>query len=246
MNIDMTLFPTVNDYPHEMFDIGMPKAYRVGCGRAYLKSNSLTRSFFIKRIKEAFRLLPQRDYQTILDLGTGAGFYLPLLSQVGRKVYGVDLAQVLGLTHKMVVKKGINNVFLYKSDITKLPFKSESFDLLFCLSLIEHIPNQGQAFLEFKRVLKKNGILILGYPLQNLPQQIFEELNRYNQFAKFFIKFPLSQAIDKVKEAKRYGHNHVSDFGSISEKVKSYFMFRERSVVSLLGFQVYEILLLTI
>lgn len=246
MDIDRTLFPTSNDYPHEMFEIGIPKGYRVGCGRAYLKSNLLTRSFFIKRIKEAFRLLPQQDYQTILDLGTGAGFYLPLLSRAGRKVYGVDLAPVLGLTHKMVVKKGINNVFLYKADITKLPFRSESFDLLFCLSLIEHIHEQEQAFLEFKRVIKKNGMLILGYPLQNLPQQIFEELNRNIQLAKLFIKFPLYQAIDKVKEAKRYGHNHVSDFGSISEKVKSCFLFKERSVVSLLGFQVYEILLLTI
>ena len=42
---DTIMFPTVSDYPEEMFDISSPKGYRVGCGKAYLDSNVIAKRF---------------------------------------------------------------------------------------------------------------------------------------------------------------------------------------------------------
>lgn len=158
-NIEKT-FPTVNDYPEEIFDIRMPHGYRVCCTRAYLRSNVIARKFFVRRIREAFSLLPQQDYRLALDLGTGSGFYLPFLSKICKQVHGVDINPVLYLTNKMVLKKEIFNVRLCNADVTKLPFKSNKFDLLFSLNLIEHIPDQKKGLLEFNRVLKREGMMI--------------------------------------------------------------------------------------
>src|SRR5438128_165825 len=130
---DKIMFPTINDYPEEMFDIRMPKGYRVGCGKAYLDSNIIARRFFVRRIKEAVRLLPQRDYQSVADIGTGSGFYLPLLAKIGKQVQAVDIAPVLDLTYKMILNKGLYNINFHKADVRKLPFGNNYFDLMFCL-----------------------------------------------------------------------------------------------------------------
>ena len=77
----------------------------------------------------------------------------------------------------MILKKGLRNITFHKSDVRNLPFKTGYFDLMFCLSLIEHVEDQEKTLIEFKRVIKNNGILLLGYPLQNMPQIIFEGAN---------------------------------------------------------------------
>lgn len=245
MDIDDTVFPTRQDYPEEMFHIDAPKGCRVGCGQAYLESNVITRRFFLRRIREAYRILPRRAYDSILDLGTGSGFYLPLLARTGRQVHGVDLAPVLHLTQRMVRTKGLQNILLSKADVTKLPFRSDHFDLLFCLSLIEHIQDQKRALVEFKRVLRKDGVLILGYPLQNGPQHCFEELNGYLQCTRFFLRLPPSKAMEKVRESRQYPHNHVSDFSHMKQIAGSVFTLKDCVTVKLLGFSVYEIVSLT-
>ena len=45
-----------------------------------------------------------------------------------------------------------------------MPFKSNSFDFVFCSSLIEHIKNPDLLLREIKRVLKKNGLCYLSFP----------------------------------------------------------------------------------
>lgn len=60
-----------------------------------------------------------------------------------------------------LVSKGLN---AKKGDITKLPFKDNSVDVIFCSEVLEHVPNYKKALKECSRVLKKNGALILTVP----------------------------------------------------------------------------------
>jgi len=45
-----------------------------------------------------------------------------------------------------------------------MPFKAQSFDFVFCSSLIEHIKNPDYLIKEIKRILKDRGLCYLSFP----------------------------------------------------------------------------------
>jgi SAM-dependent methyltransferase len=53
-------------------------------------------------------------------------------------------------------------------DIVNIPEKNESFDVILCSEVFEHIPNPVEAIKEFQRLLKKDGILIITAPFCSL------------------------------------------------------------------------------
>ena len=53
---------------------------------------------------------------------------------------------------------------LMTADLTKLPFEAESFDLVICSHVLEHVPDDAAAFSEIRRVLKPNGQALLLTP----------------------------------------------------------------------------------
>lgn len=53
-----------------------------------------------------------------------------------------------------------------QSDIRNLPFQQESFDVVCCLETLEHVDGEQQAIKELKRVLKKEGTLIVSVPIE--------------------------------------------------------------------------------
>jgi SAM-dependent methyltransferase len=56
-------------------------------------------------------------------------------------------------------------------DINHLPFPDESFDLVICSEVLEHIPDQCQAIGELARVLKKGRSLVVSVP-RYFPEKI--------------------------------------------------------------------------
>lgn len=53
---------------------------------------------------------------------------------------------------------------MVKMDITNVQFPDESFDIIFCCHVLEHIPDDCKAIRELYRVLKPNGRLIIQVP----------------------------------------------------------------------------------
>ena len=45
-----------------------------------------------------------------------------------------------------------------KADITNLPFNDDSFDIVFCNHVLEHIQDDTKAMKELYRVMKKGGM----------------------------------------------------------------------------------------
>lgn len=54
------------------------------------------------------------------------------------------------------------------SDITEIPEPNKSFDAIMCIEVLEHLPDPLKALLEFNRLLKKDGILLLTVPFSCL------------------------------------------------------------------------------
>jgi SAM-dependent methyltransferase len=62
-----------------------------------------------------------------------------------------------------------------KVDITATPFPDQTFDLVLCNHVLEHIPDDGLAMRELRRILKPNGIALLQVPLGKRLSQTIED-----------------------------------------------------------------------
>ena len=94
----------------------------------------------------------------ILEIGCGSGGGLKQFKD--HFIVGLDISdEALKLS-----KKYTNN--LIRADLFKLPFKDESFDLVYSSGLLEHfkIEKSKEAMMEIKRVTKKGGEIIIILP----------------------------------------------------------------------------------
>ena len=62
-----------------------------------------------------------------------------------------------------------------KADILDLPFEDESFDVIFCNHVLEHIIDDKKAMSELYRVMKKGGWGILQVPMKNSLEKTYED-----------------------------------------------------------------------
>ena len=95
----------------------------------------------------------------VLDIPAGDGRVSAILRQRGVKVLPYDLFP------KSFLVKGLK--CRYADMMNPLPLKNQSVDMIVCEEGIEHIPNQLALLMEFNRVLKKGGRLILTTPSQS-------------------------------------------------------------------------------
>lgn len=123
-----------------------------------------TKNFnFIDRVVARYRLskiLKFVEYgDNILDFGCGARSYLLELSKNKIK-YGV------GLDYDVENKKYGNIEHIKQRVETKLGFRDDNFNKIFMLAVLEHIEPKKleKLFLEFKRILRNNGKIVLTTP----------------------------------------------------------------------------------
>ncbi len=95
-----------------------------------------------------------------LDLGTGNGRHLPLLSKKYKKVFAVDNSlKLLEIAEKNHL---LPNVEFKTGDCLTLPFESEFFDDVYVIAMLHHLNEEevSAGFEEICRVLKPGGLLI--------------------------------------------------------------------------------------
>src|SRR5438270_2193102 len=99
-----------------------------------------------------------RPGDRILDAGCGQGkfFSLNFARKMGCQVTGVDTCEGLGLNPSLDAR--------VRADLGNLPFASESFDVVNCRLVVEHLPNPEVVFKEFHRVLSPGGRLTIFTP----------------------------------------------------------------------------------
>lgn len=64
-----------------------------------------------------------------------------------------------------------------KADILNLPFENDSFDIIFCNHVLEHIEDDRKAMSELYRVLRKGGWGIVQVPMKNSLEKTYEDFS---------------------------------------------------------------------
>lgn len=96
----------------------------------------------------------------ILDVGFGLGYGLNLLSIKAREVNGVDVdIKVLDYCTNTIVGKNPRLNILKIFDGYDLPFPDDTFDVVTCVDVIEHVEDYNRLIKEMLRVSKK-GVFI--------------------------------------------------------------------------------------
>lgn len=102
---------------------------------------------------------PRRDLK-ILDAGCGGGGMSEKMGLFG-EVTAIDVnPNALAYARQKNIHKVVS------ANVESLPFNADSFDLVICLDVLYHkkVTNDLKALGEFRRVLKKNGMIILRLP----------------------------------------------------------------------------------
>jgi arsenite methyltransferase len=101
--------------------------------------------------------------ETVLDLGSGAGFDCFLAARkVGPagRVIGVDMTDaMLEKARANADKAGLANVEFRKGDIESLPVEDDSVDVAISNCVLNLVPDKDRAFREIHRVLRPGGRL---------------------------------------------------------------------------------------
>ena len=118
----------------------------------------------------------------ILDVGCGMGQWSYSLAALNESVTGIDTnVQRLGIARNICEGDKVKNAEFLSANATSLPFENETFEAIFCYSMIMFVPIQS-VLLEFNRVLKFGGKLYInvdsrGYYLKLLRDSLFKTLN---------------------------------------------------------------------
>jgi 2-polyprenyl-3-methyl-5-hydroxy-6-metoxy-1,4-benzoquinol methylase len=94
----------------------------------------------------------------LLDVGCSSGEFIYHAKQRGFDSYGVELNS---RTADIGIKNGLN---IFKGLLNDAKFKDNFFDVIFLGDIIEHVLSPRDFVNECKRVLKKDGIIIISTP----------------------------------------------------------------------------------
>lgn len=131
---------------------------------------------------------------SVLDAGCGNGWLSVCAREKGFRVNAIDISENEMKESSFIFKKQNADIALTRTSLLGLPFMDSSFDSVMCIYVLEHISDIEGALTEIKRVLRKNGRLIIVVP-NGLTYGLF-----YDKFVYRFIpiKLILSRSYKKT------------------------------------------------
>lgn len=161
---------------------------------------TLTDKYWISAITKLLgKWLPKKKGLKILkyDLyneATGTSEITEWLMRRGYDVYGVDISKEVIKRAKRNFKGKILPSHFKEGDIRDLPFKDNTFDIVFSYGTIEHIRENQLSVFEAYRVLKPGGIFVTGinnrldmwgsYFVNEITNKLYKHITSYE--ASFF------------------------------------------------------------
>lgn len=178
----------------------------------YQSSNPIIKSMMSNFLRDFNYLLSKTNPKKIIELGAGEGYLSRLVAQKfpSSQFLSTDINKTEYKARKNNLKQ-LKNVSLKIIDAKKIDYPNNTFDLVICSEVLEHIPNPTKALKEIHRISSKYALLSVPnepiFHLLNLLRgKYLKTLGNYpehvNHWSKnSFIKFVIKSRF-KVKEIK--------------------------------------------
>lgn len=121
--------------------------------RKHTSKNPAQRMLLDNFLNTLIYLVSPLDPKDVLDVGCGEGFTLKKFYElkIGNNLEGIDSLE----TAIKIGKKVHPFLKLQQGSAYKLPYKDDSFDLVICTEVLEHLDNPKKALEEIERVASK-------------------------------------------------------------------------------------------
>lgn len=133
-----------------------------------IKRNPYQRYWHNRRFTEVEKFIDPIPSGKVLDVGSADGVFTNVILKKtkAKEIIGIDvLATSVAWANKHWKKT--RQLKFKLGDAHKLQFKNNTFDAVFALEVMEHVFEPQKVFKEIKRVLKKNGYVIILVPSDN-------------------------------------------------------------------------------
>jgi SAM-dependent methyltransferase len=146
----------------------------------------------------------------VLDIACGEGYGSSMLSDAAASVVGVDISLDAVSYAKEKYKR--NNLKYIHGSASNIPVGDQVFDAVISFETIEHHEKHDEMMMEIKRVLKKDGFLLISSPDKQIYTEEMKIINQYHVkelYANEFIAL-----IGKYFKNYKFGGQRVL-FGSV-------------------------------
>ncbi len=143
----------------------------------HISKNPLQRFLIENFYQTLLQIISDLKPKTILDAGCGEGFTLARLknNRIGERLEGIEYSlEAISLGKKMYP-----SISIKQGDIYALPYNDNSFDLVICSEVLEHLEHPEKALTEVIRVSKK-------YCLLSVPNEPFFMISNFLR-GKYFL-----------------------------------------------------------
>ncbi len=125
-------------------------------------------------------LLGKHKFENVVDLGTGTGRVLELLSSRASHLYGLDTSrEMLAIARANLERQNLRHAQVRQADIYALPFADGFADLVTIHQVLHFLGEPLRALLEARRILSANGqLLIVDFAPHDLEELRSEHAHR--------------------------------------------------------------------
>lgn len=140
----------------------------------------------------------------IIDVGAGECQYKVFCSHLKYTSQDINEYDPKKVKTGLQMQSWNNKAIDIVSDITKIPVRNSSYDVVLCTEVLEHVLNPENAIKEISRITKKNGKLILTAPFCSLTH--FAPYHYSSGFNRYFYKEILKKYKYKILEMSTNGN----------------------------------------
>lgn len=192
----------------------------------------------LKYINKIEKLINFRfdNKKKILVVGAGTGVEMIQFHRLGCKVTGIEPDQkAVEILRLKADREKISQDKIVKAVAEKLPFGNNSFDFIYCFTVLEHVLDVEKSIKEMIRVTKKNGYIFIACPDYRYP---WEE--HYKMFLPLFLPRIINKLFLAIKGRKTGFFNSLQKISA--PNLKKIFRQNQVSAMQIINFEAQKLM----